>query len=179
MFKILYRYIYKKNYKNVNWMISSSSILPKSYAFGSLHIKVNLYILQRKGAKLLKWVLNLQHLQLFVIRWWFYIVVDSLLIAIVPIVLCMVLALLCTSGVVSGLQSSCCGIERCLLYFFASWCHVAVSVLCLFLTVLWFGLVCVIVVFPDHTHLLFQESTMIMRIHLINSKSQSDAITWP
>ena len=32
---------------------------------------------------------------------------------------------------------------------------VAVNVLWLFLTVLWVGLQCVIVVFPDHTHLLF------------------------
>ena len=30
-----------------------------------------------------------------------------------------------------------------------------VSVLLLFLMVLWVGLHCVIVVFPDHTHLLF------------------------
>ena len=32
---------------------------------------------------------------------------------------------------------------------------VTVNVLCLFLTVKWVGLQCVIVVFPDHTHLLF------------------------
>ena len=31
-----------------------------------------------------------------------------------------------------------------------------VNVLWLFLKVLWVGLQCVIVVFPDHTHLLFQ-----------------------
>ena len=30
--------------------------------------------------------------------------------------------------------------------------HVAVSVLCLFLTVSWVGLQCVIVAFPGHTH---------------------------
>ena len=30
-----------------------------------------------------------------------------------------------------------------------------INVLCLFLTVPWAGLQCVIVVFPDHTHLLF------------------------
>ena len=34
-------------------------------------------------------------------------------------------------------------------------CLVAVSALWLFLALLWFGLWCVIVVFPDHTHLLF------------------------
>ena len=34
-------------------------------------------------------------------------------------------------------------------------CLVTVNVLWLFLTVLWFGLQCVIVVFPDQTHLLF------------------------
>ena len=36
-------------------------------------------------------------------------------------------------------------------------CLVAVDVLRLFLTVPWVGLWCVIVVFPDHTHLLFAE----------------------
>ena len=34
-------------------------------------------------------------------------------------------------------------------------CHLTVSVLCLFLTVPWVGLQCVIVAFPGHTHLLF------------------------
>ena len=34
-------------------------------------------------------------------------------------------------------------------------CSVTTNVLRLFLTVPWFGLQCVIVVFPDHTHLLF------------------------
>ena len=34
-------------------------------------------------------------------------------------------------------------------------CIVIINVLWLFLTVLWVGLQCVIVVFPDHTHLLF------------------------
>ena len=33
--------------------------------------------------------------------------------------------------------------------------HLAVSVLCLFLTVPWVGLQCVIVAFPGHSHLLF------------------------
>ena len=35
-------------------------------------------------------------------------------------------------------------------------CIVAINVLWLFLTVRWVGLLCVIVVFPDHTHLLFE-----------------------
>ena len=34
-------------------------------------------------------------------------------------------------------------------------CIVTINVLWLFLTVPWVGLYCVIVVFPDHTHLLF------------------------
>ena len=33
-------------------------------------------------------------------------------------------------------------------------CYVIINVLWLFLTVLWVGLQCVIVVFPDHTHFL-------------------------
>ena len=36
-------------------------------------------------------------------------------------------------------------------------CIVTINVLWLFLTVPWVGLQCVIVVFPDHTHLLFYE----------------------
>ena len=35
-------------------------------------------------------------------------------------------------------------------------CLVTVNVLWLFLTVPWVGLQCVIVVFPDHTHLLYE-----------------------
>ena len=35
-------------------------------------------------------------------------------------------------------------------------CLVTVSALCLFITVPWVGLQCVIVVFPDHTHLLLE-----------------------
>ena len=34
-------------------------------------------------------------------------------------------------------------------------CIVTINVLRLFLTVPWVGLQCVIVIFPDHTHLLF------------------------
>ena len=37
----------------------------------------------------------------------------------------------------------------------SSWCLVTITVLWLFLTVPWVGLQCVIVVFPDHTHLFF------------------------
>ena len=36
-------------------------------------------------------------------------------------------------------------------------CIVTINVLWLFLTMPWVGLQCVIVVFPDHTHLLFKE----------------------
>ena len=39
-------------------------------------------------------------------------------------------------------------------------CLGAVNVLCLFLTVPWVCLQCVIVVFPDHTHLLFYAQTV-------------------
>ena len=42
-------------------------------------------------------------------------------------------------------------------------CLVTVNVLWLFLTVSWVGMQCVIVVFPDHTHLLFE------RRHEINN----------
>ena len=42
------------------------------------------------------------------------------------------------------------GEERLLL---SSGCYDALIVLCLFLTVPWIGLLCVIVSFPDHTHL--------------------------
>ena len=37
-------------------------------------------------------------------------------------------------------------------------CNVTVNVLCLFLTVQWVGLLCVIMVFPDHTHLLSESN---------------------
>ena len=40
-------------------------------------------------------------------------------------------------------------------------CVVAVGVLLLFLTVLWVGLRCVIVVFPGHAHLLFCQKQLI------------------
>ena len=46
--------------------------------------------------------------------------------------------------------------ELVALLCLSPWCLVTVSVLCLFNTMLWLGLQCVIVVFPDHTHLLFR-----------------------
>ena len=45
--------------------------------------------------------------------------------------------------------------ELVALLFLISSCHVAVIVLCLFLTVLWVGVQCVIVALPGHTHLRF------------------------
>ena len=45
--------------------------------------------------------------------------------------------------------------ELVALFCLSSWCLVTVIVLWLFLTVPWIDLQCVIVVFPDHTHLLF------------------------
>ena len=42
-------------------------------------------------------------------------------------------------------------------------CFVTINVLWLFLTVPWVGLQCVIEVFPDHTHLLFNlDSTTVL-----------------
>ena len=41
-------------------------------------------------------------------------------------------------------------------------CLVTVSVTCLFLTVPWVGLQCVIVVFPNHTHFLVKTQTCII-----------------
>ena len=41
------------------------------------------------------------------------------------------------------------------LFFLSYRCVVAVGILWLFLLVPWVGQQCVIVVFPDHTHLLF------------------------
>ena len=42
------------------------------------------------------------------------------------------------------------------LLWLSSWCLVDIGVLWLFLTVPWDGLKCVIVILPDHTHLLFE-----------------------
>ena len=41
------------------------------------------------------------------------------------------------------------------LFLLSYGCLVSVNALWLFLTVQWVGLRCVIVVFPDHTHLIF------------------------
>ena len=45
--------------------------------------------------------------------------------------------------------------ELAALHLLSFGCLVAVNVLWLFLTVLWVSLQCMIVVFSDHTHLLF------------------------
>ena len=42
-----------------------------------------------------------------------------------------------------------------------------VSVLGLFFLVSWFGLQCVIVVFPYHTHLLFQDFSVAITIEIV------------
>ena len=52
-------------------------------------------------------------------------------------------------------------------------CLVTVNFLWLFLTVPWVGLQCVIVVFPDHTHILFY---MPVQIILVGKKSESKEI---
>ena len=45
--------------------------------------------------------------------------------------------------------------ELVALLYLSSWCFVTVIVLWLFLMVPWVGLQCVVVIFSDHTHLLF------------------------
>ena len=69
-----------------------------------------------------------------------------------------VLSLFCT--VVPGVLSSVAIIslrkrELVVLPNLPSYCHVAVSIVCLLLVVPWVGLQCVIVAFPGHTRLLF------------------------
>ena len=59
-------------------------------------------------------------------------------------------ALLCVHSSFEEEKAGCFAIIRCI---------VTVNVLWLFLMVLWVGLQCVIVVFPSHTHLLFNEGT--------------------
>ena len=49
--------------------------------------------------------------------------------------------------------------EQAALLKLSSWCLVTVSDMWLFLTVPWSDLQCVIVVFPDHTHLLLDVLT--------------------
>ena len=50
----------------------------------------------------------------------------------------------------------------------SSWCFVTVSVLWLFLTVLWISLQCVIMVLPVHTHLPVGCSTYLVVLLFIN-----------
>ena len=54
-------------------------------------------------------------------------------------------------------------------------CIVTINVLWLFLTVPWVGLQCVIVVFPDHTHLLFKVSLMRLKWLKLASLTQEFA----
>ena len=49
--------------------------------------------------------------------------------------------------------------EDIALLWMSSWCLLTVSVLWLFLTVPWVGMQCVIVAFPDHTHILFKPNS--------------------
>ena len=51
-----------------------------------------------------------------------------------------------------------CNRLRLLLLLLSYWCLVTVYVLWLFLTVVWVGLQCVIVLNPDHTHSLYKET---------------------
>ena len=48
-------------------------------------------------------------------------------------------------------------------------CIVTINVLWLFLMVPWVGLLYVIVVFPDHTHLLFAVKDFSMNVYCINA----------
>ena len=50
------------------------------------------------------------------------------------------------------------------LLYLPSYCHVSVSVLCLFLMVPWIVLQCVIVSFPGHTHLCFDLPKIFLRV---------------
>ena len=61
---------------------------------------------------------------------------------------CFVVHYLVSSFAIISLEKK----DSWLLYLIAFKCHLTVSVLCLFLTVLWVGLQCVIVAFHSHTH---------------------------
>ena len=61
-----------------------------------------------------------------------------------------------------------------IVFLISSWCFVAVSVLWLFLAVSWVGLQCVIVVFPDLTHLFY----LITSLHVLNDLLQCIVILW-
>ena len=86
----------------------------------------------------------------------------SLLFPLFVGILCLVLVLLfstlCQSSFVIILRERERERERELvaLLYLSSWCPVTVSVLWLFLAVRWVGLLCVIVVIPDHTYSLFR-----------------------
>ena len=62
------------------------------------------------------------------------------------------------------LQSSCRGRESLLLYLYC----LIVGVIWPFLIVLWVDLQCVVVVFSDHTHLLFDCTVCYLRILYIH-----------
>ena len=49
-------------------------------------------------------------------------------------------------------------------------CIVTINVLWFFLTVPWVGLQCVIVVFPDHTHLLFGVCKYVILRHICTAR---------
>ena len=55
-------------------------------------------------------------------------------------------------------------------------CNVTVNVQWLFLTVPWVGLQCVIVVFPDHTHLLIDKGARPKDPKIADSKNVGDVI---
>ena len=71
-------------------------------------------------------------------------------------VLCLVLVLLCSTLCPTSFAIDSFGNREVVaLLSLSSWCHVAVNVLCLFLTVPSVSLHSVILVFPGHTHLHF------------------------
>ena len=48
--------------------------------------------------------------------------------------------------------------------FIVFWCHITISALCIFLTVLWVDLNCAIVAFVDHIHLLFDACFFFLKV---------------
>ena len=60
--------------------------------------------------------------------------------------------------------------ELVALLYLSSKCLVTVSVLWLFLSVLWVSLQCVIVVFPDHTHLRFSMKLLVLVLAKLKEK---------
>ena len=74
-------------------------------------------------------------------------------------VLCLVLVLLFSTLYPSSFTIILMGKRELVALFYLSlWCLVTVNVVWLFLAVPWVDLQCVIVVFPDHTHLLFSHA---------------------